>query len=193
MCCLPAACCLAGGAWWQESGGRLAVLGSAAMFDDDWLAKEDNTGAATPAHRQTPTSAHRAACLRPSTGRAVEKSGTWVDRCCLALSSHCVAQLPFGPGIPRAMSSCHAAVPPAGVLDFLVGWMLRDPACGLSAKNVAEAEIVDPRPVTHIAELAAQPRVCLQVRCGAAGQAVRMMRRHCHSAWQGKGTSHRVA
>ncbi|KAL4443392.1 hypothetical protein ABPG75_011129 [Micractinium tetrahymenae] len=81
-----------GGAWWQEGGGRLAVLGSAAMFDDEWLGKEDNTG----------------------------------------------------------------------VLDFLVGWMLRDPACGLSAKNVAEAEIVDPRPVTHIAELAAQPRVCLQ-------------------------------
>ncbi|KAL4429204.1 hypothetical protein ABPG77_010183 [Micractinium sp. CCAP 211/92] len=50
----------------------------------------------------------------------------------------------------------------AGVLDFLVGWMLGDPACSLSAKNVAEAEIVDPRPVTHIAELAAQPRVCLQ-------------------------------
>lgn len=52
---------------------------------------------------------------------------------------------------------------PLQVLDFLVGWMLCDPACSLSTRNMAEAEIVDPRPVTHVAELAAQPRVCLQV------------------------------
>ncbi|EFN56850.1 hypothetical protein CHLNCDRAFT_51639 [Chlorella variabilis] len=84
-----------GAAWWQEGGGgsgRLAVLGSAAMFDDEWLAKEDNTA----------------------------------------------------------------------LLDFLLGWMLRDPACELRPKNMAEPEIVDPRPVTHVAELAAKPLVCLQ-------------------------------
>jgi len=35
----------AGAAWWEEGGssGRLALLGSAAMFDDEWLGKEDNT------------------------------------------------------------------------------------------------------------------------------------------------------
>lgn len=34
-----------GAAWWEEGGssGRLALLGSAAMFDDEWLSKEDNT------------------------------------------------------------------------------------------------------------------------------------------------------
>lgn len=72
---------------------------------------------------------------------------------CVALEVH--------PWLPRVVRA-------AGVLDFLVGWMLGDPACSLSAKNVAEAEIVDPRPITHIAELATQPRVCLQVRRGAA-------------------------
>lgn len=59
--CLPASPCLppavthsasttcptaplpAGAAWWEEGGGRLAVLGSAAMFDDEWLGREDNT------------------------------------------------------------------------------------------------------------------------------------------------------
>lgn len=74
------------------------MLGSAAVFDDEWLGKEDNTA----------------------------------------------------------------------LLDFLLGWMLRDPACALSRRNLAEPEILDPRPVTHVAELAAQPRVCLQasVECG---------------------------
>ncbi|PRW50771.1 intraflagellar transport 52-like protein [Chlorella sorokiniana] len=83
-----------GAAWWEEGGssGRLALLGSAAMFDDEWLGKEDNTA----------------------------------------------------------------------VLDFLLGWMLKDPACSLSAKNMGEPDLIDPRPVTHIAELAARPRVCLQ-------------------------------
>ncbi|KAI3426955.1 hypothetical protein D9Q98_006899 [Chlorella vulgaris] len=79
-----------GAAWWEDGGeaGRLAVLGSAAVFDDEWLGKEDNTA----------------------------------------------------------------------LLDFLLGWMLRDPACALSRRNLAEPEILDPRPVTHVAELAAQPR-----------------------------------
>jgi intraflagellar transport protein 52 len=72
------------------------VLGSAAVFDDEWLGKEDNTA----------------------------------------------------------------------LLDFLLGWMLRDPACALSRRNLAEPEILDPRPVTHVAELAAQPRVCLQASVG---------------------------
>lgn len=44
--------------------------------------------------------------------------------------------------------------------------ILQDPACTLSARNMAEPEVVDPRPVTHIAELAARPRVCLQVGHG---------------------------
>lgn len=69
----------------------------------------------------------------------------------------------------RALAANLCPAPAAGVLDFLVGWMLGDPACRLSAKNVAEAEIVDPRPVTHIAELAAQPRVCLQACWGPEG------------------------
>jgi hypothetical protein len=51
----------------------------------------------------------------------------------------------------------------APLLDFLLGWMLRDPACALNSRTIAEPEILDPRPVTHMAELAAQPRVCLQV------------------------------
>lgn len=46
--------------------------------------------------------------------------------------------------------------------------MLRDPACSLSARNLTEPEIVDPRPVTHVAELAARPRMCLQV--GSSGR-----------------------
>lgn len=37
----------------------------------------------------------------------------------------------------------------------------------VSPKNLREPEIVDVRPVTHLELLAAQPRVCLQVR-GAA-------------------------
>ena len=81
-----------------QRAGRQAVLGSAAMFDDDWLGKEDNTP----------------------------------------------------------------------LLDFLLGWMLKDPACSLSARSMAEPEIVDARPVTHVAELAAQPRVCLQASAAGA-------------------------
>lgn len=107
--------CPAGAAWWQEGGGgsgRLAVLGSAAMFDDEWLAKEDNTA----------------------------------------------------------------------LLDFLLGWMLRDPACELRPKNMAEPEIVDPRPVTHVAELAAKPLVCLQVGCLACSP------RRQAAGWQDLGT-----
>lgn len=45
--CLPAR--LAGAAWWEDArgsgggaAGRLAVLGSAAMFDDEWLGREGN-------------------------------------------------------------------------------------------------------------------------------------------------------
>lgn len=36
---------LTGAAWWEEGSGSgwLALLGSAAMFDDEWLGKEDNT------------------------------------------------------------------------------------------------------------------------------------------------------
>lgn len=59
--------------------------------------------------------------------------------------------------------------PPPPTLQL--GWMLRDPACSLSARNLAEPEIVDPRPVTHVAELAARPRMCLQAR-EAGGRAV---------------------
>lgn len=36
---------------------------------------------------------------------------------------------------------------------------------------MGEPDLVDPRPVTHIAELAARPRVCLQVRVPVAGGA----------------------
>jgi hypothetical protein len=41
--------------------------------------------------------------------------------------------------------------------------MLKDPACALNPRAMGEPEVLDPRPVTHVAELAAQPRVCLQV------------------------------
>lgn len=36
----------------------------------------------------------------------------------------------------------------------------------LSSKNLREPEILDVRPVTHLEELAVQPRVCLQVGWG---------------------------
>ena len=49
------------------------------------------------------------------------------------------------------------------ILDFILGWMLRDPACSLSRRNLEEPEIVDMRPVTHLEELAAQPKVMLEV------------------------------
>lgn len=101
--------CAAGAAWWEEGGsgtdaggscrGRLAVLGSAALFDDEWVGREDNTA----------------------------------------------------------------------LLDFLLGWMLKDPACRLSAKRMAEPEVVDVRPVTHVAELAQRPRLCLQVGISQTG------------------------
>ena len=32
----------AGAAWQQEGAGRVVILGSAHMFDDEWLGKEDN-------------------------------------------------------------------------------------------------------------------------------------------------------
>ncbi|GAB4818575.1 hypothetical protein N2152v2_005621 [Parachlorella kessleri] len=82
----------AGAAWQQEGTGRVVMVGSAHMFDDEWLGKEDNEA----------------------------------------------------------------------LLDFLVGWLLKDPACTLSQKTLREPEIVDVRPVTHLETLAAQPRVCLQ-------------------------------
>ena len=34
--------CIAGAAWQQEGAGRVVILGSAHMFDDEWLGKEDN-------------------------------------------------------------------------------------------------------------------------------------------------------
>lgn len=43
---------------------------------------------------------------------------------------------------------------------------LQDPGCVLSSKNLREPEILDVRPVTHLEELAVQPRVCLQVGWG---------------------------
>ena len=38
---VPYLCCTAA-VWTGERGGKLAVLGSAAMFDDKWLDVEDN-------------------------------------------------------------------------------------------------------------------------------------------------------
>lgn len=44
-CCPGCLAHLAGAAWWQpdgSSGGRVVLLGSAQMFDDEWLGREDN-------------------------------------------------------------------------------------------------------------------------------------------------------
>eukprot|EP00887_Chlorella_sp_A99_P001106 scaffold14.g1106.t1 len=49
-----------------------------------------------------------------------------------------------------------------GRRDFILGWMLRDPACKLPRRTLAEPEILDVRPVTHVDELAKQPLVMLQ-------------------------------
>lgn len=35
--------CPAGAVWFEEGAGRLAVLGSAQIFDDKWIDKEDNS------------------------------------------------------------------------------------------------------------------------------------------------------
>lgn len=34
--------CAVGAAWWREGSGRVIALGSAYMFHDDWLGKQDN-------------------------------------------------------------------------------------------------------------------------------------------------------